>query len=185
MIVLVGHGPSIVGKQLGPWLDEQTVIRLKAAEIPDAADWGTRTDYVCASNPQFLRKRIVRKLPPIDAEYWFLPEQPIRDLPPGTRQAGKHWMAYWRKYVPANSKTPKPSTGLRAVFCAVEFLAPAEIGLVGFDRILHPEVKTTKWFHPVGKHVYAHEAEAEQRALFDLGVKITEIRCPPSSTLTP
>ena len=175
MIVIVGHGPGVVGKRLGPWLDEQTVVRLKWAEIPNAEDWGTRTDYIVASNPQFLHKRIARKLPPLDAEYWFLNEGNLRDLPPGTRQAGRKWFEYWGKYKTPGSKLIKPSTGLRAVFCVMEFLAPTEIGLLGFDRILHPEVKTTKWWHEPGKYVYAHDAHAEHRALMDLDVKITEL----------
>ena len=185
MLVIVGHGPSI-NRGRGAWLDQQTVVRLKWAERPDAENWGTRTDFVCASHPDFKRKRANRNLPPLEptVQYWFL--SPDRhEIQPGDRAGGKHWFQYWDKYKVPGSKLAKPSSGLRAVFCAVEFLPPAEIGLVGFDRILHPEVKTTKWFHPVGKHNYAHEAEAEQRALFDLGVKITEIKCPPSSTTTP
>jgi hypothetical protein len=175
LIVIVGHGPSIVGKKLGPWLDEQTVVRLKWAERPNDEDWGTRTDYVCASNPSFHRKRHVRGLPPLDAEYWFLGEERFKELPPGAKQAGQHWYTYWRKYRPVPATLPKPSTGLRAVFCAIEFLAPDEIGLMGFDRILHPQVPTTKWWHPPGKHSYAHDAAAEHRALMDLNVKITEL----------
>lgn len=61
------------------------------------------------------------------------------------------------------------------MFCAVEFLAPAEIGLLGFDRVLHPDVPTSKWFHEQGKYAYGHDAHAEHRCLMSLGVKITEI----------
>ena len=177
MIVIVGHGPSIVGKQLGPWLDEQTVIRLKAAEIPNVADWGTRTDYVCASNPGFISKRVVLGLPVLKCEHWFLSEHHT-EAPKGVqaRFARRDWFTYWQKYVTPGSKLKKPSTGLRAAFCAVEFLKPTELGLIGFDNILHPERKaTTKWFHEPGKYSYAHEPQAEHRALMDLGVTITEL----------
>lgn len=182
MLVIVGHGPSVVGKGLGPWLDEQTVVRLKWAEQWAAADWGTRTDFLCASGPAFWRKR--HKQPGVKAmpigehvEFWFLSEE-RRETPKGTRQASRRWVDYYLSFNPHRRKssvTPKASTGLKAVFCAMEFLAPAEIGLLGFDRILHPEVKTTKWWHEPGKYVYAHEAEAEHRALMDLDVKITEL----------
>jgi hypothetical protein len=177
MIVLIGHGPSIVGKRLGPWLDEQTVVRLKAAEIPDPADWGTRTDYICASNPGFLERRIKSGLKPIDCEYWVMSEH-HQCGPRGykMRFASRDWFTYWNKYLIPGSRLKKPSTGLRAAFCAVEFLKPTELGLIGFDNILHPERPiTTKWFHEPGKYSYAHEAKAEHRALMDLGVTITEL----------
>ena len=177
MIVIVGHGPSIVGKRLGSWLDEQTVIRLKWAEIPTAEDWGSRTDYVCGSNPSFWLERGPRKLPKLDAEFWWLGE-------PGRygskdvvgRRASNKWFDYWSKYKVGGSRLVKPSTGLRAVFCAAEFLEPTEIGLIGFDNLLHPErPPSTKWFHPPGKYSYAHEHKAEHRALMDLGITITEL----------
>lgn len=175
MIVVVGHGPSIVGKRLGPWLDEQTVVRLKWAEIPNPEDWGTRTDYVCASSPEFRRKRVARHLAPLACELWFLSEH-YHEAPPGTRKASNDWFKYWERYKVPGSKLDKPSTGLRAVFCAVEFLKPDEIGLLGFDNVLHPERKpTTKWFHAPGKFMYAHEPTAEHRALMDLGIKVTEL----------
>ena len=86
--------------------------------------------------------------------------------------ADPKWLDYYRGFGPS---FPKPSTGLKAVFCAVEFLGPAEIGLLGFDRVLHPDVPTSKWWHAPGKYLYGHDAHAEHRALFALGVKITEL----------
>ena len=88
------------------------------------------------------------------------------------RQASRDWLDLFRTF---NPSFPKPSTGLKAVFCALEFLKPAEIGLLGFDRILRPEVPTSKWWHTPGKYLYGHDAGAEHRCLMSLGVNIVEV----------
>jgi hypothetical protein len=174
MLVIVGHGPSI-NRGRGAWLDQQTVVRLKWAERPDAENWGTRTDFVCASTPSFWTQRAAKGHPALDAEFWFLANRKDKSQPgPGMRRASDKWLDYWDTFR-TDRGFPKPSTGLRAVFCALEFLAPAEIGLIGFDMVLHPEVPTWKWFAPPGKFSYAHEAEAERRCLMSLDVKITEV----------
>jgi hypothetical protein len=172
MLVIVGHGPGIL-KGLGSWLDTQTVVRLKWAERPDVENWGSRTDYVCGSTPDFWLGREQRKLPKLDAEYWWLSE-PNR-YGKGTvvgRRASSDWYDYWRPF--QKVKNPKPSTGLRAIFCAIEFLKPPEIGLLGFDRILHPEIPTAKWYQGPG-YQYAHDAAGELRCIQSLGVKIVEV----------
>ena len=174
MLVIVGHGPSI-NRGRGAWLDQQTVVRLKWAERPDAENWGTRTDYVCASGPSFWTGRAAKGLPPLNAEFWFLANRKDTTPPgPGMRRASDTWLDYYDTFRTERA-FPKPSTGLRAIFCAVEFLAPTEIGLIGFDMVLHPEVLTFKWNSPPGKFSYAHEATAERRCVMSLGVKITEV----------
>jgi hypothetical protein len=167
VIVVVGHGPGVL-KGLGSWLDGQTVVRLKHAERPDALNWGTRTDYVCASSPSFWTDKRRAGFP--DCECWVLAE---KEVPRGAwKHADKRWFDYFRRFDPY---FPKMSTGLKAVFCAMEFLEPREIGLLGFDRVLHPEVATSKWFHEQGKFHYGHDAHAEHRCLKSLGVKILEL----------
>jgi hypothetical protein len=149
------------------------VVRLKHAEIPNALDWGTRTDYVCASSPSFWTDKRRPGFP--ECEYWWLadvgkyPDKWGANL---GRRASNDWLDYFKSFNPAYEK---PSTGLKAVFCAVEFLNPPEIQLIGFDRVLHPDVLSSKWFHPPGRYWYAHDAGAEHRCLMSLGVKITEI----------
>lgn len=176
MLVIVGHGPGVI-KGLGAWLDQQTVVRLKWAERPDAHNWGSRTDFVCGSNPSFWAQR---REPLKGAEFWWLGEQSKYpkgwEETPGMRRASNDWFDYWAKFRrPDSDRNPKMSTGLRAIFCAVEFLQPAEIGLLGFDRVLHPEVPTSKWWHEPGKYQYAHDAYAEREAIMALGVKFTEV----------
>jgi hypothetical protein len=169
MLVIVGHGPSIVGKRLGSWLDKQEVVRLKHAERPNALDWGTRTDFVCASSPSFWTDKRREDFP--ECEKWVLAS---KDVPKGDyRLASREWYGYFRGFKPEGF--PKPSTGLKAVFCAVEFLKPKEIGLIGFDRILRPDVATSKWFHEQGKYLYGHDAHAEHRCLFSLPVKVVDL----------
>src|SRR5262245_10043677 len=147
MLIIVGHGPSIVGKRLGPWIDKQRVVRLKYAERPNPTDWGTRTDYVCASSPSFWTDKCRPDFP--DCEKWVLASKK-RKIPKGDwRIANPEWDDYFLAFKPEGF--PKPSTGLKAVFCAVEFLKPDEIGLIGFDRVLHNS-NTSKWFHEQGKY---------------------------------
>lgn len=183
MLVIVGHGPSIVGRRLGSWLDNQQVVRLKWAETHGADDWGSRTDYVCGSTPNFWLDRKSKKLPPLNAEYWWLPEETQPDRP-GMRQGSHDWVEYWRKFR-GERAFPKASTGLKAIFCAKEFLDPPEIGLIGFDMVLHPEHPTWKWFAPPGKYSYAHDADAERRCLFSLGVKIIDLGATDALQETP
>lgn len=49
MIVIIGHGPSVVRCGLGSWIDQQFVIRLKNGPQPNPEDWGTRTDVLFTS----------------------------------------------------------------------------------------------------------------------------------------
>jgi hypothetical protein len=169
MLVVVGHGPSIVGKRLGSWLDQQTVIRLKHADRPTAEDWGTRTDYVCASSPSFWTDKRRNDFP-ANAECWVLSEKTV---PRGTwKEASKGWLEVFRRFDP---EFPKPSTGLKAIFCAMEFLDAQEIGLIGFDRMLHPDVPTSKWWHQTGKFAYGHDAYAENRCLKNLPIRVVDL----------
>ena len=151
MIVIVGHGPSIVGKKLGSWLDGQTVVRLKKAEIPNADDWGSRTDYVCATSLIYQT----------DKPFWLMPKK---------GGIGDKWRSYYRRFSDA-----KPSTGLCAIFCAVEFLKPVEIGLAGFDNLLHPEeTGWSKWWMARNCGLWVHDSPNEYLAAMSLGVKITD-----------
>ena len=184
MLVVVGHGPSILGRKLGSWIDTQTVVRLKHAERPTTEDWGTRTDYVCASSPSFWTDKRHPDFP--DAECWVLTDKRRPDFPEcekwvlsdkkipkgNWRQADVEWLRYFKRFEPSFRK---PSTGLKAVFCAMEFLWPDEIGLIGFDRLLRPDVATSKWFHEQGKYLYGHDANAEHRCLMSLPVKVVDL----------
>lgn len=161
VLVIVGHGPSIVGKGLGSWIDQQTVVRLKDAPRPDPADWGRRIDYQCASTPLW---------PHLGVETWVLPNRKEigrYECCANVRVAGEKWWEYFDVFYP----TYKMSTGLRAIFCAAEFLKPEEICLVGFDKLMNPASEYAKW---KGPSTYLHDAWAEHRAAFQLGIRLFE-----------
>ena len=163
MIVIVGHGPSIVGKALGSWLDTQTVVRLKKAEKPNAVDWGSRTDVICATS------HIYRQ----DCEFWWFPKQPGQRGDAKMRVADT---AKWREYFRQYSTRKGPSTGLSAIFCAVEFLNPARIGLAGFDNLLYPSEKGwAKWWQPRNSHYWDADSEAEHKAAMALGIELIDV----------
>lgn len=166
MLVIVGHGPSIVGKRLGSWLDNQVVVRLKNAPRPNAEDWGTRIDYRCAGADGW----------PEECPVWVIPaRRKVQHLfqSHGTVSVSDgRWHGYFEGFNPKY----EPSTGLRAIFCALEFLAPKEIGLIGFDNILRPHVKgLTKWFHEPGKFNQVHDYDTEHKAAFGLHVELIDL----------
>lgn len=177
MLVIVGHGPSVL-RGFGPWIDQQTVVRLKDAPRPDAHHFGTRIDYQCASTPLWLH---------LGVPTWVLPNQKDR----GRYQTNDHvrvsdgrWWDYFSYFAP----NYKMSTGLRAIFCAAEFLAPEEIALIGFDNILRPWITgLTKWHHPAGMVKTLHDYDAEHKAAHGLGIRLFEPAdelCPTSTKLT-
>jgi len=103
-------------------------------------------------------------------EYWCYPTAAERA---GRVADVERWNAYFSKYEP----TYKPSTGLRAIFCAVEFLDPPEIGLIGFDR-LYGSTDTHKWYHGAEGELlrpWLHDSAAERRAAEDL-VTLIDLR---------
>ena len=69
------------------------------------------------------------------------------------------WETYYRQY----SKN-KPSTGLCAVFCAIDELNPRSIYLAGFDSVLD------------AKELRGHDTAAENKCLYSLGVEIIDVR---------
>jgi hypothetical protein len=146
MLVIVGHGLSLVRAKLGDWLDAQTVVRLKNAPMGDPAIWGTRTDYICSRKDHWVIEH-----PPC-LELWMF--QQGKDH--GNRRYCDHgrWVAWYAGFSKA-----KPSHGLCAAMCAVEFLDPPEIGVIGFDSMMHPdEKKQAKHDRPAGLWVHDQHA---------------------------
>ena len=74
----------------------------------------------------------------------------------------ERWYPYWESFVA--KKKRKPSTGLCAIFCAVEFFAPEEIGLIGFDYLL------------AGMGAWkVHDMKAERECAESLGVELIDL----------
>lgn len=157
MIVVVGHGPSILSG-LGAVIDQLTVIRLKEGLRPDPKHWGTRTDYLCARSSAFQHGSV---------PFWHFSD---------TGWTAK-WLDYFYSFEPRiafKPIRPKPSTGLCAVFCAMEYLKPKELAFIGFDRLLDPDRETYKW-HALRSSPWPHDAHAEHRALYGLGLSIIDL----------
>ena len=160
VIVIVGHGPSILSG-LGSVIDTCTVIRLKKGLRKDPLHWGTRTDYLCGTHP-FGQPGI---------PYWHFPPKAAH----GSWQ--NKWHAYFASFKPGVSFKPwhpKPSTGLAAVFCAMEFLKPEALSFVGCDRLMEPSKYSGKW-NESGPTCQPHDWQAEHRALRGLGIDIINL----------
>lgn len=69
------------------------------------------------------------------------------------------WVNYYREY-----SQHKPSTGLCAVFCAIDALQITEVYLSGFDALLDQQ--------PLA----GHDTRAELAALNGLGLKVHDVR---------
>lgn len=145
--MIVGHGPSVLSG-LGAVIDSyETVVRLKAAPIEPAEHFGTRTDIISARSHLYARH---------DVPFWYW--HAVEDK----------WLPVYRKFGQA-----KPSTGLCAIFCALEYLKPREIALIGFDQLLHG--RTGKYNDKGRPGFTAHEGIPEMRCLQSLPVKIIDI----------
>lgn len=142
-----------------------TVVRLKNGLYKDEFDrdrphetaaehFGTRTDYLCARSHLYNHGRF---------PFWHFEDsqQP-------------RWIDYFDRFV--STRKRKPSTGLCAVFLAIDRLAPSEIALIGFDRMLMPDDTTTsKWYKPRAHYGWGHDAHAENRCLYSLGIPIIDL----------
>lgn len=161
--MIVGHGPSILRAKIGKWLDSQTVVRLKNAPMGDPEVWGTRTDYICSRKDMWLIQH------PTCRELWMFAQG--RDK--GTKRFADYdrWTAWFAGFSGA-----KPSHGLCAAMCAVEFMNPGEIGVIGFDSMMHPdEPEQGKYNRPPGR--WFHDQQAEAKALHALGPRIVNLEC--------
>ena len=137
MIVIVGHGPSVLSG-LGAVIDSHTVVRLKKAPTKPAEHYGKRTDYLCARSLIFDTGQV---------PFWLFPDD-------------SRWIEYFARFHP---RRRKPSTGLCAVFSAIDRLDAKEIALIGFDAILNQ------------LDLAGHDTRAEHECLHSLGVKIIDL----------
>jgi hypothetical protein len=79
-----------------------------------------------------------------------------------------HWLDYFRQF-----SNYKPSHGLCAIFCAID-RGYRDIGLIGFDRLLHPAQETGKWSgEPWADST--HDAKGEHRGLMALDINLTDL----------
>ena len=145
MITIAGSGPS--------------------AALVDHVDIATKRQSV---NSDYVFLRFLHSLLLIDCDKPLLLYYRRRDF---ECKNEKHYIDsdYWDKYYKrfTRSKRPpqkqKPSSGLCAVFAAVERWKPQTIGLIGFDWVLD------------GNADWEHDAQAEKQAILSL-VNIKDLR---------
>lgn len=149
--------------------------------MPDPAFWGTRTDFLAGTG---LDWRLTfhkehGKRPP----FWLWDKHGAFNHlvnHPTMRKKREHvldeniyftdverWTKYFAEFKPEKLK---PSTGLTAIFSAVE-QGYEEIGLLGFDSLFTDKV-TGKWNVEPSKWIWGHDQLAEQRAVAGLGIKV-------------
>jgi hypothetical protein len=155
MLVIVGHGPSILTGR-GSVIDSMQVVRLKNGLAikpkPDPIHWGARTDFLCARSLVYRDDKYKEK-------FWHFNDDP-------------EWLSYFSRFEPRH---PKPSTGLSAVFCAVE-RGYDDIALIGFDRLLNlDDTKSRRWNEPSMYSMYGHDQRAEHDCLKSLPIRITNL----------
>lgn len=161
MIVIVGHGPSVL-TGLGAVIDSCTVVRVKRGFIGDKEHWGSRTDYLCSRG---IRDTEAHPSVP----FWYFHE---------SRPWAKKWIDYYEWFNPRiptewGDVVTKPSHGLCAAFAAVEYLDPEALAFIGCDRILRPDETTWKWNS--GPTCFPHDWHAEHKALHSLGIRIIDL----------
>lgn len=168
MIVIVGHGPSLKGAKRGKEIDEYDVVRLKHFKrFHDEEDYGTKTDYLCASTEAamgMLSNQVKVK------EYWLYPkmgkyDQNIHKVFKDTKYTVPlEETEYWNdKFKLATGYHPglgaygrNVSTGLAAIIICAYHLKPEKIHLIGFDTLLDPSIEYESVFNPGTKHKNMH-----------------------------
>ncbi len=150
MIVIVGGGPSAGNSDLGPWIDRQYVVRMKHA-ARDRVHRGMRMDA-------YFSRGYAAKKP--NYEFWYFPKHP----PHADGCDSTHWLTWYRQF--SLSRTPKPSTGLCALFCAAEFFPGAEVGLIGYDNVLDGQPFRSG----------PHDGGGEHAAALALNLKLFDLR---------
>lgn len=150
-ICIVGHGPSMVGRNLCSSIDSHDlVVRLKASSgVIGTTDYGKRCDVLCMST-EVVGLGYAFK-PEI---YWLYPKKGHYDKSTiGTfvGDVGRpvlvplELMNDWnRRFRDMGGNHPNVSTGMAAIIIAGCFLRPTQITLPGFDTLLDPSVEFSR-----------------------------------------
>ena len=169
--VIIGHGDSPKGCKWGSEIDKHVVVRLKDPSWQGAEDYGTRTDYMCASTETMQVMLDYKKIP---IEYWGQPkkgswsvksERNFRERAKAPLKIPINIHNRWSVVFKSMAQTcPNHSIGMAAITFAAEFLKPAEILLVGFDNMLDPD-RLDYYKANKGKWVTGHEWHVENKMI--------------------
>lgn len=144
--MIVGHGPSMKGADLGKKIDDhEQVIRLKNCsellEIPK--DYGRKTTIMFSST------EVCHQLHKVKAEeYWCFPKydayntdliDELRKKVNARVRVLTEQSRVWNKlFRDMGGKHPNVSTGMAAIISACEILNPRVLSLAGFDILFNP-----------------------------------------------
>lgn len=148
-VVIVGHGPSLKGANLGQQIDAfDCVVRLKNCYmlLAEHVDYGRKTDVMCSSTEVLPTIAKVRA-----KEYWCYPKKGDYN------RANVNWLqrrVAGRVKVPLDAcnlwneafrglgaKHPNVSTGIAALICALHYRRPLVVHLAGFDKVWNPKTE--------------------------------------------
>lgn len=148
-VVVIGHGPSCVGKGWGKEIDRYPVVRMKSPEWQvreRPRDYGRRTDFLLFSNETAGAHANSYVKP--DREYWVQPKKGIFKAGNLLNQKEIPYRCPMKLFFHWNERfkglwdhgVANFSLGTSAVLFACHFLKARELWLVGFDNLLHPEL---------------------------------------------
>lgn len=150
-VIIVGHGPSLIGKGLGSVIDNyDLVVRLKGCvSVLGTPDYGSRCDVLCMSTEVLgLAKNTKPEV------FWLYPKRGLfnkQDVGMFVAEVGKpvllplelciNWNEHFRNM---GATHPNVSTGMAAILIAAEYMTPEQITLAGFDTLIDPKVTFTR-----------------------------------------
>ncbi len=159
-VAVIGHGPSVVGKKLGKYIDKcNIVIRMIECDWQDEEDYGSKYTigiYATGGSDSYLSltKRIpsfcwweynaVGTVPPKDALY-----QDAFRTSRETKIARILRKTVWQHIIP----NKKFSRGTAAAVAAIQLFHPTHLYLLGFDDVVRGSMEEGKW-HPESLRQY-------------------------------
>lgn len=179
-VLIVGHGPSLRNAARGSEIDTHTVVRLKQfTRFHDIKDYGTKTDYLCASTEAALGMLKTTATP---KEYWLYPKRgeynkSIHDSFKGKPHVvpldeTEIWNGKFKKETgykkEDGARGRNISTGLAAIVIAASRLKPEKIVLAGFDTLLDPAIKYESVYNPGTQHDQMHFWAIENNLLKEI-----------------
>lgn len=173
-VICVGHGPSLIGKGYGSYIDTfEYVVRMKncGGTLGDK-DYGERMDALCLST------EVLGIIPKINPRmFWLYAKNGNYDQVKtfdAIASKGAPFMiplalmVYWNgKFEEMGAKHPNVSTGMASIIIAAHYLEPDRITLAGFDTLLDTKVKFTRndSIPRTGVGVIHHDWETENKLL--------------------
>lgn len=195
-VVIVGHGPSLVGAGLGKAIDaHEKVLRLKncSALLENKEDYGQRTDIM------FSTTEVCYHLSKVKAEeYWCYPKYDtwntdvvdnLRKQTNARIRVLSHQAFAWNKlFRDMGANHPNLSTGMAAAVCVLELLNPRVLTLAGFDVVFNPKLPYQSTvptpFNEGGTKTTGNDWKSEHKLLHFLGKYFkTDITCLPLPAL--